>query len=259
MLLLRKYHSSPTGGHFGVAKCYVLLKHSYFWPKMLKDVKIFIKSCLQCQQNKVEQKKLARLLQPLPIPNEPWESISMDFIMALPQNHGQSDAILVIVARLSNQAHFVPTHSKVDAPGVATLFYKEVYHLHGLPQSIISDRDIRFTSHFWQSLFQIVGTKFNMNTGFHSQTDGQTERVNRVLEELIRAYVAINQTDWVDCLPRAEFAYNYAVLPSTQKTPFEVVYGKNPLIPSTLFMPNVKNPAASAFLNKWQANLQLSK
>jgi hypothetical protein len=225
---------------------------------MLKDVKIFIKSYLQCQQNKVGQKKPAGLLQLL-IPNEPWESINMDFIMALPQNHGQFDAILVIVDRLSKQAHFVSTYSKVDAPRVATLFYKEVYHLYRLPQSIISDRDIRFTSHFWQSLFQIVGIKFNMSTGFHPQTDGQTEHVNRVLEELIRAYVAINQTNWVDCLPTAEFTYNYAVHSSTQKTPFEVVYDKNPLIPSTLFIPKVKNPAASAFLNKWQANFQLAK
>ena len=167
MLLLCKHHSSPTSGHFGVAKCYALLKSSYFWPQMSKDVKIFIKSCLQCQQNKVEQKKPIGLSQPLPIPNEPWEPISMDFIMVLPQNHGQFDAILVIVDCLSKQVYFVPTYSRIDALGVATLFYKEVYHLHGLLQSIISDRDIRFTSHFWQSSFQIVGTKFNMSIGFH--------------------------------------------------------------------------------------------
>ena len=98
-----------------------------------------------------------------------------------------------------------------------------------------------------------------MSTGFHPQTNGQTERVNRVLVELIIANIAIKQTNWINCLPTAKFAYNYVVLPSIQKTAFEVVYGKNPLIPSTLFMPKVKNPAALAFCNKWQANLYLAK
>jgi hypothetical protein len=156
-----------------VAKSYEFLKRNYYWPGMLKNVKEYVRAYVSCQQNKVEQLKPTRLLQPLPIPEGTWESISLDFIMQLSMSSNiHYDAIMVVVCRLSKQAHFIPTHTTISIIDTTKLFFKEILRLHGMPKTLISDRDVRFISKFWTSLFKLMNVGLNMSTVFHPQTDG---------------------------------------------------------------------------------------
>ena len=143
--------------------------------------------CSICQQNKIENIHPAGLLQPLPIPEQKWESISMDFITGLPKVQGR-DCLYVVVDRLTKFAHFFSISSDYSATQVAELFFREVFKLHGLPKTIVSDRDSRFTSAFWQELFRLVGTKLATSTSYHPQSDGQTEIINKWIEGYLRNY-----------------------------------------------------------------------
>ncbi|KAJ1596241.1 hypothetical protein NDA14_001923 [Ustilago hordei] len=157
----------------------------------------------------------------------PWSSISMDLIEQLPPSSGFT-AILVVVDRLTKMATFVPTTNTLDAPELAKLFLRHVYSKHGLPTSIVSDRGSEFTSHFWRSLSALLGIENHFSSAYHPQSDGQTERVNQVLEQYLRGYSNHLQTNWSDLLPLAEFSYNNAEHASTQLTPFFANYGYHP-------------------------------
>ena len=135
------------------------------------------------------------LLQPLPIPDRPWQQVSLDLITALPRSRNGHDAIVVFVDKLTKMVHYVATTTDVTAPQLALLFIREVCRLHGVPDSILSDRDPRFTASFWGSFWSQLGSKLVMSTAYHPQTDGQTERANRTLEEMLRAYVNWRQSD----------------------------------------------------------------
>jgi len=174
------------------------------------------------------------LYTPLPIPNEPWVEISMDFVLGLPRSKKGRDSIFVVVDRFSKMAHFIPCHKIDDVVHVAELFFKQIVRLHAMPRSIVSDWDTRFLSHFWKVLWGKLGTKLFFSTSHHPQTDGQTEVVNRTLSQLLRTIVQKNLKNWEDCLSYAEFAYNRTVHSSTNCSPFEVVYGFNPLTPMYL-------------------------
>ncbi|MCO5576289.1 hypothetical protein L7F22_030098 [Adiantum nelumboides] len=172
-------------------------------------------------------KRMPGDLQPLDIPLQKWESISMDFIIRLPTTRGGYDSIFVVVDRLTKQAHFLPVKMTDSALTIARLFVKEIFRLHGMPKSIVSDRDSKFTSHFWRATFESIGTQLCMSTAFHPQTDGETERVNRILEDMLRMYVNENQSNWNEYLPLVEFAYNSSYHTSIRMTPFEAMYGYN--------------------------------
>ncbi|KAL1920728.1 uncharacterized protein VTP21DRAFT_11363 [Calcarisporiella thermophila] len=179
----------------------------------------------------------AGLLQPLPIPTRRWEQISMDFIFQLPKTKRGFDAILVIVDRLTKRAHFIPTTTNASAVEVAEIFMQNIFKLHGLPAHIISDRDPQFTSRFWKALFEKLGTRLAMSTAFHPQTDGQTERTNRTLEEMLRCYVNYKQDNWDTQLHIAKFAYNNASSASTGISPFLFDTGQPPMTPVNLCNP----------------------
>src|SRR4051812_10814739 len=151
----------------------------------------------------------------------------MDFIVQLPITKSGYDAIVVFVDTFSKMVHFAPTKTTAMAPDTARLFFDHIFRLHGLPKSIVSDRDAKFTSKFWKSLFQTLGTKLAMSTAFHPQTDGQTERANRTLEDMLRAFTSYQQDDWDLYLTAAEYACNNAPNASTGMSPFKINSGQD--------------------------------
>ncbi|XP_056691738.1 uncharacterized protein, partial [Spinacia oleracea] len=231
-LLVREAHGGGLAGHFGIAKTLKILREHFFWPKMLGDVTNIVNKCVTCHMAKSSFKP--GLYSPLPVPVRPWEDVSMDFIVALPRTQRGKDAIMVVVDRFSKMAHFVACHKTDDACNVADLYYKEIVRLHGIPKTIVSDRDSKFLSYFWNTLWRKVGTKLLFSTSHHPQTDGQTEVTNRTLGTLLRGLVSKTQKDWDVKLAHAEFAYNRSPTYATGHSPFEVVYGINPYLPLDL-------------------------
>nr|KAJ0226813.1 hypothetical protein LSAT_V11C100043320 [Lactuca sativa] len=231
-LLIREAHGGGLAGHFGITKTLQVLKEHFFWPKMLGDVTNIVGKCVTCHMAKTTFKH--GVYTPLPVPIRPWEDVSMDFIMALPRTQRGKDSIMVVVDRFSKMAHFVPCHKTNDASNVADLYFKEVVRLHGIPKTIVSDRDSKFLSYFWNTLWRKVGTKLLFSTSHHPQTDGQTEVTNRTLGALLRGLVSKTQKDWDIKLAHAEFAYNRSPTYATGHSPFEVVYGVNPYMPLDL-------------------------
>ena len=257
--IIREHHAPPLAGHVGTTKTSRALLRTFWWPKLRLDVGDFITKCHQCQVNKPTNQKSAGLLHPLPIPEANWDSISTDLITKLPKTNSGYDAILVWVCRLSKMVHICPTTTEVSAKGWAECFTREVVRLHGLPKSIVSDRDPRFTSTFWSEVCTLLGIKQNMSTSFHPQTDGQTERANRTLEDMLRSYISPRQTDWDEHLTAVEFAINNSWHESTRDTPFYLNYGQHPLTPINLSNGPPQVPAATAFVNRMQTRIAHAK
>jgi hypothetical protein len=153
--------------------------------------------------------------------------VSLDFVEGLPRSHN-ADTILVVVDTFSKYAHFLPLLHPFSALKVAQVYLDSMYKLHGLPLSIVSDRDRIFTNHLWQELFRLSGTTLKMNSSYHHQTDGQTERVNQCLETFLRSFVHACPSKWLSWLSIAEYWYNSSYHSSLGRTPFEVIYGHLP-------------------------------
>jgi hypothetical protein len=185
--VLSELHATPTAGHSRFTKTYDRVKRSFFWDDMKQDIRNFVAECEVCQCNKGETVKSSGTLQPLPIPPAIWKDISMDFITVLPKL-GNKSIIMVVVDCLSNCSHFCALQHPFTASTVAQLFMDQVFNLHFMPHSIVSDRDPTFTSNFWQELFKLKGTQFHLSTTYHPQTDGQTEVVKKCLETYLRCF-----------------------------------------------------------------------
>lgn len=226
-VLLKEFHETPMGGHSGFLRTYRRLAANLYWPGMQKRVRDFVRACDTCQRQKYAATAPGGLLQPLPIPNAIWEDLSLDFITGLPKSKG-FEAVLVVVDRLSKYSHFLLLKHPYTAKSVAELFVREIVRLHGVPLSIISDRDPLFMSHFWLELFRLQGTKLKMSSAYHPETDGQTEVTNRCLESYLRCFASEQPKTWSHWIPWAEFWYNSTFHVSIGKTPFEVVYGRQP-------------------------------
>jgi hypothetical protein len=218
--------------HFGVKKMEDILAAHFFWPKMRRDVVQFVARCSTCQKAKSRLNPHG-LYMPLCIPTVSWEDISMDFVLGLPRTKRGCDSIFVVVDRFSKMAHFIPCHKTDDASHIADLFFKKIIRLHGVPNTIVSDRDTKFLSHFWITLWAKLGTKLLCSTS-HPQTDGQTEVVNMTLSTMLRVVLKKNINIWEECLPHVEFAYNYSLHSTTKMCPFETVYGFLPRAPIDL-------------------------
>ncbi|WVZ89126.1 LOW QUALITY PROTEIN: hypothetical protein U9M48_035574 [Paspalum notatum var. saurae] len=190
-------------------------------------VQDFVRHCLVCHRNKTDHLHPAGLLLPLPVPSGVWSDISMDFVESLPKVGGKS-VILTVVDCFSKYAHFIPLAHPYSAESVARVFFSEIVRLHGIPTSIVSDRDPVFTSVFWKELFTLMGTKLHMSSAFHPQSDGQTEAVNKAIGMYLRCLTGDRPRQWLLWLPWAEFVYNTAFHSSLKDTPFRVVYGRDP-------------------------------
>ncbi|WVZ24011.1 hypothetical protein V8G54_002555 [Vigna mungo] len=225
-LILEEGHKSSLSIHPGMTKMYRDLKESFWWSRMKKDVAEFVASCLVCQKAKIKHQRPGGMLQQLDIPQWKWDSISMDFVTHLPRSSKGHDSIWVIVDRLTKSAHFLPINLRMSMEKLAELYIREILRLHGVPNSIVSDRDPRFTSRFWQLLQEALGSRLRMSSAYHPQTDGQTERTIQSLEDLLRACVLDHLGSWSEVLPLVEFTYNNSYHPSIGMTPFEALYGR---------------------------------
>ncbi|MCO5547318.1 hypothetical protein L7F22_000766 [Adiantum nelumboides] len=180
---------------------------------------------------KFDRQKAPGLLQPLPIPDKPWESIAMDFIFDLSRTQTGNDGIWTIICRFSKQAHFIPVRKKIKPDQMARLFMSNIFKYHGMPQSIVSDRDPRMTSLFWRGLFENMGTTHKFSSSFHPQRDGQSEEANSTVLDLLKCYVSEHKGKWEQYLPLVEYAYNNTVHSSNGKAPFEIVEGGKKVLP----------------------------
>ncbi|GJP86628.1 hypothetical protein CLOP_g16628 [Closterium sp. NIES-67] len=203
-------------------------RHLLQWDK---DVQKFVTSCDTCQRMKSSKQRKAGLLQPLPVPEQPWQVVSLDFITGLPPTTSGHDAFLVVIDKFSNTGHFIPTHTTARTEETAQLFVRYIISQHGIPTTLISDRDPKFTCKFWKEIMSLLGTKLAMSSAYHPQTDGHIERLNQIVEQLLRAACKDEISKWDLHLPVLEFAYNNATHAATGQTPFFLCYGRHPLTP----------------------------
>ena len=200
---------------------------AFYWSSIHRDVTDYIRECTTCQTIKYNTHPPHGLLHPIPFPNNIWDEIAMDFITHLPLSQSFI-AILVIVDRLSEYAHFIPLPPHITAPKVATIFSKDYCHLHGFPYAIISDRDLLFMSNFWIELLKLSGTTLKHTTAYHPQSDSQSEVTNRALEQYLHSFCSDHPCRWASILHWAEFWYNIAHHSSVGISSFRAVYGRDP-------------------------------
>jgi hypothetical protein len=260
--LIYEAHDSANCGHMGAAKTIERLTRHVYWPNMHSEIKEYVRTCVDCQANKARNQLPMGLLKPLPVPEQRWHTVTMDFITGLPVTSAGYDCVAVVVDKLSKMAHYIPMTSTTTAPEYARLFVDHVVKHHGVPSVIISDRDARFTSNFWRALWSQLGTKLAMSTAFHPQTDGQTEIQNRTLESMLRPYINYHQSDWDEHLAMAEYGYNDSQQASTGFTPFFLNYGQHPNMPLTEALrpaARTNNPTAVEMITNLYDDLDRAK
>jgi len=212
-------HDSRLAGHSRRWKTLELVSRNYWWPQMSRYVGRYVSTCDMCLWTKLFQHPPIGELHPLPIPSALWDTISVDFIVELPQSAGHH-SIMVVIDSVVKRAHFISTVTKISATGATHLFLNHVWKHHCLPRKVISDRGPQFVVEFTWELYRLLGIKLAATTAYHPQGDGQTEQVNQELEQYLRLFTNQRQDDWVGLLPFAEFQYNNQVHSSTQHPPF---------------------------------------
>ena len=201
------------------------IKRHFYFPKLKADIAMFIAKYHKYQLVKAEHQHHSSLLQPFPFPEWKWEVITVDFITGLLKRKKKNDSIFVVIDKMSKAAHFIPVKSTYKALNIVNIFLKEIFRLHGIPKAIISDRDVKFIGNFWRSVFSRLEMQLKFSTAYHLQMDGQTERVNQIVEDMLRMYVMNNPTKWEDYLYLANFAYKNGYQDSSKMSHFEVLYG----------------------------------
>ncbi|MCO5574973.1 hypothetical protein L7F22_028770 [Adiantum nelumboides] len=222
---MEESHVPPYDGHRGIDATVKVVETFFYWPTLRGNVEAFVRACIIFQKVKFDRQKAPGLLQPLPIPDKPWEIIAMDFIFELPRTQTRNDGIWTIIYRFSKQAHLIFVRKKIKPDQMARLFMSNIFKYHGVSQSIVSDHDPCMTSLFWRGLFENTGTMLKFSSSFHPQTDGQFEEANSTVLGLLKCYLSEHKAKWEQYLPLVEYAYNNTVHPSTGKTPFEIVDG----------------------------------
>jgi hypothetical protein len=216
-----------TMGHEGGEKTLHRFRSSFYSPSTRRRVREFVRGCPVCQRNKTEHLHPVGLLQPLPVLRQVWDDIAVDFIEGFPKVGGKS-VVLTVVDRFSKFAHFIPLSHPYLVATVAKAFFDNIVRLHGMPCSIVSDRDPVFTSTFWKELFRLAGVKLLLSSTFHPQIDDQLEVTNHTIVMYLRCLVGDRPRSWLQWLPWAEFCYNSSYQTALQATPFQVVYGRQP-------------------------------
>ncbi|KAJ9505720.1 hypothetical protein QJQ45_006415 [Haematococcus lacustris] len=247
--VIHTMHDAKSAGHLGMTKTLEQVTRYFDWPGVSEAVKHYVRTCHSCQLNKSSAQKPAGKLQPLRIPLRPWGSVSLDLIVKLPASGpAKHDSILVIVDRLTKMVHLARTWERMTAVQYAKLFVDNVFRLHGWPDSIVSDRGPNLNNNrFFVELAALLQVDLDLSSAYHPQTDGQTERMNRVIEEMLRHYIRPDQKDWAEHLPLVEFAINNAKQESTRCTPFYLNYGYHPRVAELLDLPQ-RVPQAHEFV-----------
>jgi hypothetical protein len=226
-LILKEAHETTYSIHPGSEKMYQDLKKTFWWYGMKRDIAEYVAVCDSCQRIKEEHQRPAGLLQPLQISEWKYNEIGMDFIVGLPRTRTGYDSIWLVVDRLTKAAHFIPVKITYNSAVLAELYMARIVCLHGVPKKIVSDRGTQFTSHFWQQLHEALGTHLNFSSTYHPQTDGQIERTNQILKDMLRACALQDKIGWNKRLPYAELSYNNSYQASLKMSPFEALYGRN--------------------------------
>jgi len=256
-MLLRQHHDNEN--HFGIAKTRGALTALYFWPNIAKDVVTYINSCSTCLRNKSTTQAPAGFLHSLPIPQDRFADIAMDFVGPIPKCNGL-DMILIMTDRLTNYVRIVPTRSTATARDIAQIVYESWYRLFGLPHSIVSDRDKLFTSHFWKELHRLLDIRIKMSTTAHPETDGSSERSNNTAIEALRSYVDRRQPDWMDHLIHVETAMNNSINATTKMTPTQLLFGTSiRLFPSFRSKVDTHVPAVAEFIERINESVAIAK
>ncbi|UTT88987.1 hypothetical protein NDA17_000106 [Ustilago hordei] len=231
-MVMTQCHDGITAGHVGRDATIKAAQRHYWWPNMTAWIADYVASCPVCARYKAPRHRPYGLLQPLATPDRPWGSISLDFIEGLPPlkkyDSKTYDSILVIVNRLTKFAILAPTHKTVMAKQTAVLLYGHMVRLFRYPDHMVSDRGRQFISGAWKAFAEQMGVKHSLSMAYHPQTDGQTERVNQVIEQYLRMYCNYEQNDWANLLDTAAFVYNNTVHNSIGVSPFFACYGWNP-------------------------------
>ncbi|KAH7624639.1 putative Transposon Tf2-6 polyprotein [Nannochloris sp. 'desiccata'] len=236
--LLHEFHDSPTAGHMGVERTEVSVRRHYWWPTLHADVVKYITHCPHCQRNKPDNQAMYGKMVPVQVPKLPWLAVNIDFFDMPPDEAGM-DYALSVTDRMSKMVHILPCMKSITGEGTARLFYDGVFKYHGLPKSIVSDRDSRFTSAFWQELMKILGTDLLMSTAMHPQTDGLAERSHRTIKETLTNWTAANPSNWSQHISSVEFAINNSKQGATGQTPFFLNHGLHPHTPASLLADSV--------------------
>lgn len=238
--VLELAHDTAAAGHRGFEKTYDLIARDYYWRKMMLSCRKYVAGCEVCQKTKSSSLAPAGMLLPLTVPDRRWQSITMDFLTGIRTSVRGFDRILVVIDRLSKMAHFIPTVKKLNTMSCMDLLLEHVFRLHGVPKDIISDRDIILENDQWKGLMTSWGIKTRFSTTEHPQTDGQSERLNRTMQDIVRPLLEQLCKDyhyWDYLLPMAEFAYNNAYQASIDSSPFYANYGYHPQI--DYFLPKI--------------------
>ena len=226
--LIFNAHNNLDAGHFGPWKTYLNLCDMFYWKGMFTMVKRYCTECVDCQKNNTSTQRLQGLFSPLPVPEGRWTDVTMDFVTGLPQTQHGNDMIMVICDRMTKMAHFIAVKKSLTAEQCARLFISNCFRHHGVPRRLVSDKDIRFMNRFWYTIHFLLGTSLLFSTTNHPQTDGQTERTNKILNQCLRKYCANDMNNWDSYLPTLEFAYNSTYQDSIKCSPFKLALGYEP-------------------------------
>ena len=225
--LIKEVHAQLSTVHPGQNKTYRLIASRYYWPGLPTDITRYVQNCYKCRRSTVPRDRPPGLLYSLPIPERPWQHISIDF-KSFPKDKYRNDIIYIVIDRLGKRAYSIPCQKTITVQGIATLFIIYVWCIHRPPDSIVSDRGLQFISEFWNELCRILGIKLKLSTAFYPQTDRQTEIINQYIDQRLRPFVNYYQDNWSELLPMID--YTQATLPyeSTGLAPFQIEFGYKP-------------------------------
>ncbi len=255
--VLRWGHESRVTCHPGVRRSLAAIRQRFWWPSMAQDVRQFVLACSVCAQNKTSNQSPVGLLQPLPIPSRPWSHLALDFVSGLPPSRGNT-VILTVVDRFSKTAHFVPLPKLPSAKETAQVVVDHIFQIHGLPVDVVSDRGPKFISRFWKEFCRQIGASTSLSSGFHPQTNGQSERANQDLERTLRCLASHSPSSWSQQLPWVEYSHNSLPVASTGMSPFQCSMGyQPPLFPAQ--EPEAAVPSALAFVRRCRRTWKRAK